>query len=49
MHLIGTRTRDLPACSIVFQPTTLQRAPMIFVIISIIILIIIIIISVQFF
>jgi hypothetical protein len=26
-HLIGTRTRDLPACSIVPQPTTLPRAP----------------------
>jgi hypothetical protein len=25
--LIGTRTRDLPACSIVPQPTTLPRAP----------------------
>jgi hypothetical protein len=25
-HLIGTRTRDLPACSIVPQPTTLPRA-----------------------
>jgi hypothetical protein len=25
IHLIGTRTRDLPACSIVPQPTTLQR------------------------
>jgi hypothetical protein len=27
-HLIGTRTRDLPACSIVPQPTTLPRAPL---------------------
>jgi hypothetical protein len=27
VHLIGTRTRDLPACSIVPQPTTLPRAP----------------------
>jgi hypothetical protein len=27
IHLIGTRTRDLPACSIVPQPTTLPRAP----------------------
>jgi hypothetical protein len=27
MHLIGTRTRDLPACSIVAQPTMLPRAP----------------------
>jgi hypothetical protein len=26
-HLIGTRTRDLPACSIVPQPTMLPRAP----------------------
>jgi hypothetical protein len=26
-HLIGARTRDLPACSIVPQPTTLPRAP----------------------
>jgi hypothetical protein len=26
IHLIGTRTRDLPACSIVPQPTTLPRA-----------------------
>jgi hypothetical protein len=25
--LIGTRSHDLPACSIVPQPTTLQRAP----------------------
>jgi hypothetical protein len=25
--LIGNRTRDLPACSVVPQPTTLQRAP----------------------
>jgi hypothetical protein len=25
IHLIGTRTRDLPACSIVPQPTTLPR------------------------
>jgi hypothetical protein len=25
--IIGTRTRDLPACSIVPQPTTLPRAP----------------------
>jgi hypothetical protein len=28
IHLIGTRTRDLPACSIVPQPTTLPRAPL---------------------
>jgi hypothetical protein len=27
IHLIGTRTRDLPACSIVPQPTTVPRAP----------------------
>jgi hypothetical protein len=27
VHLIGTRTRDLPACSIVSQPTTLPRPP----------------------
>jgi hypothetical protein len=26
IHLIGTRTRDLPACSIVPQPITLPRA-----------------------
>jgi hypothetical protein len=26
-HLIGTRTRDLPACSVVPQPTTLPPAP----------------------
>jgi hypothetical protein len=26
-YLIGTRTRDLPACTIVPQPTTLPRAP----------------------
>jgi hypothetical protein len=26
--LIGTRTRDLPACSIEHQPTTLPRAPL---------------------
>jgi hypothetical protein len=25
--LIGNQTRDLPACSIVPQPSTLQRAP----------------------
>jgi hypothetical protein len=35
-HLIGTRTRDLPACSIVPQPTTLPRAPIIIIIIIII-------------
>jgi hypothetical protein len=28
-HLFGTRTRDLPVCSIVPQPTTLPRAPII--------------------
>jgi hypothetical protein len=27
IHVIGTRTRDLPACGIVPQPTTLPRAP----------------------
>jgi hypothetical protein len=27
IHLIGTRTRDLPACSVVPQPTMLPRAP----------------------
>jgi hypothetical protein len=27
IDLIGTRTHDLPACSIVPQPTTLLRAP----------------------
>jgi hypothetical protein len=27
IHLIGIRTRDLPACSIVPQPTTLPRDP----------------------
>jgi hypothetical protein len=27
IHLIGTPTLDLPACSIVPQPTTLPRAP----------------------
>jgi hypothetical protein len=27
IHLIGTRTRDLPACSIVPQPSTLPRVP----------------------
>jgi hypothetical protein len=26
VHLMGTRTRDLPVCSIVPQPTTLPRA-----------------------
>jgi hypothetical protein len=30
IHLIGTRTHDLPACSIVPQPTTLPRAPQIY-------------------
>jgi hypothetical protein len=29
IHLIGTRSRDLPACNIVPQPTTLPRAPLI--------------------
>jgi hypothetical protein len=27
IHLIETRTRDLPACTVVPQPTTLPRAP----------------------
>jgi hypothetical protein len=27
IHLIGTRSRNFPACSIVPQPTTLLRAP----------------------
>jgi hypothetical protein len=27
IHLIGSRTRDLPTCSIVPQPITLQRVP----------------------
>jgi hypothetical protein len=27
IHLIGTRTRDLPTCTIVPQPTSLLRAP----------------------
>jgi hypothetical protein len=27
IHLLGTRTRDLPTCSIVPEPTTLPRAP----------------------
>jgi hypothetical protein len=27
IHLIGIRSRDLPACNIVPQPTTLPRAP----------------------
>jgi hypothetical protein len=26
-HLTGTRSRDLPACGVVLQPTTLPRAP----------------------
>jgi hypothetical protein len=39
IHLIGFRTRDLPACSIVPQPTTLR------IIIIIIIIIIVIIIT----
>jgi hypothetical protein len=34
IHLIGTRTRDLPACSIVPQPNTLSRAPYIYIYIS---------------
>jgi hypothetical protein len=28
---IGNLTRDLPACSVVLQPTTLPRAPVFFV------------------
>jgi hypothetical protein len=28
IHLIGTRTHDLPDCNIVAQPTTLPRAPL---------------------
>jgi hypothetical protein len=27
IHFIGIRTRDIPACSIVSQPSTLLRAP----------------------
>jgi hypothetical protein len=27
IRLVGTRTRDIPTCSIVPQPTTLPRAP----------------------
>jgi hypothetical protein len=27
IHVIGTRTRDLPACGIMPQPTTLPRVP----------------------
>jgi hypothetical protein len=27
INLIGGRSRDIPACSIVLQPTTLPRAP----------------------
>jgi hypothetical protein len=30
IHLIGTRTRNLPACSTVPRPTTLPRAPILF-------------------
>jgi hypothetical protein len=29
-HLIGLRTRDLPACSIMPQPTTIPRVPLLF-------------------
>jgi hypothetical protein len=29
--LVGNRTRDLPACSMVPQPTTLPRAPFLFI------------------
>jgi hypothetical protein len=35
IHFIGNRTRDLPACNIVPQPTTLPRAPKIYAIKSI--------------
>jgi hypothetical protein len=28
IHLIGSHTRDLPACSLVSQPTTLSRNPL---------------------
>jgi hypothetical protein len=31
IHLIGTRSPDLPACSILSQPTTLPRAPILLV------------------
>jgi hypothetical protein len=31
IHLIGTRTRDLPSCSIVPQPTTLSHGPILFI------------------
>jgi hypothetical protein len=44
IHLIGTRTRDLPACSIVPQLTTLPRAPIMMMMMMMIIIIIIIII-----
>jgi hypothetical protein len=43
-YLIENRTSYLPACSIVPQPTTLPRAPIIIFIFSIYIIIIIIII-----
>jgi hypothetical protein len=43
-YLIGKRTRDLPACGIVPQPTTLPRAPIIIIIMMMMIIIIIIII-----
>jgi hypothetical protein len=35
--LIGTRTRDLPTCSTVPQPTTLPRAPVVAVVIMILV------------
>jgi hypothetical protein len=35
IHLIGIRTRNLPACSIVPQQTTLPRAPVIILIVLI--------------
>jgi hypothetical protein len=43
-HIIGNRTRDLPACSAVPQPPAPQRIPNIQVEMDIIIIIIIIII-----
>jgi hypothetical protein len=33
IHLIGIRSRGLPACSIVPQPTTLPHAPILYYII----------------
>jgi hypothetical protein len=34
IDLIGIRTRDLPACSIVPQPTMLPRAPQLHVVVA---------------